>query len=516
MKKLYPLLLLVLILAACQAAPVENLVIEDSSMAQQSDPTDPMESADFTASLNASDWEDLQKFEVNLIPSAVPVLNRMASAPYYKLNFQIDKDLEYVSGLVEVRYVNQSEDVLKAIVFQLFPYVYGGSTELGDILVNQEPVQLSMEENVPVVNVIIEGGLAPGESCVITIPFTSSIPREMGGNYGLYGYFDDTLVLDGFYPLLALYDEGKWHLNITSNNGDIKYEEMSFYDVTATMPVDINAITTGQAISEQKDGDKKTIRYLAGPVREYYFAGSEKFVSVEEQVGDTLVISTSVEGTEDAIQHALEIGKASMEIYGEHFVAYPYAELDVVGTPMMALGMEYPGVSTVANSLYDLNSATYGTPNRVYLDSVVAHEMGHQWFFNLVGSDQIEEPWLDEAVVQYLVRIFYEDYYGQAAADSYKESWDGRWARVDYADIPIGKPSYDYDSSEYSPIVYGRGPYFIEALEDEMGDEVFADAMRIYVERYAWEIADAEAFKANMEMVCDCDLTNLFDEWVTP
>jgi hypothetical protein len=513
MKKQYPLLILALILAACQALPVGNQPNQETIQEQQSDTAEPF---DFTATLDASDWEDLRKFEVNLIPSAAPILDEMKSAPYYKLSFELDKELKNVRGLVEVRYVNQSSDVLDSIVFQLFPFVYGGTVDLGDILVNQEPAKLSMEENVPVVNVMMDGGLAPGDSCVITIPFTSSIPREMGGNYGLYGYFDETVVLDGFYPLLALYDEGEWHLNITSHNGDIKYEEMSFYDVTAKIPADMNAVTTGQAISEQNDGDMKTIHYLAGPVREYYFAGSEKFVSIEEQVGDTVLISTSVEGTEDAIQHALEIGKASMEVYSEHFVTYPYAELDVVGTPMMALGMEYPGVSTVANSLYDLNGATNGTPNRVYLDSVVAHEMGHQWFFNLVGSDQIEEPWLDESITQYLVRLFYEDYYGQAAAESYKDSWDGRWARVDYADIPIGKPSYEYESSEYSPIVYGRGPYFIEALEDKMGDDVFADALRDYVETYQWKIADSDEFKSSMESVCDCDLTTLFDEWVTP
>ena len=512
MKKQYPLLIMVLILAACQF-PGGKTNIDASVEEQKSGSSEPV---DFTASLEASDWEDLQKFEVNLIPSAVSVLGEMTSAPYYKLSFELDENMENVQGLVEVRYVNQSEDVLDYIVFQLFPYVYGGTVDLGDIFVDQEPAQLSMEENVPVVNVIINGGLAPGDACVITIPFTSSIPREMGGNYGLYGYFDETVVLDGFYPLLALYDEGEWHLNITSHNGDIKYEEMSFYDVTAKIPAEMNAVTTGQAIDEQKDGNVKIVHYLAGPVREYYFAGSEKFVSIEEQVGDTLLISTSVAGTEDAIQHALEIGRASMETYGNHFVTYPYAELDVVGTPMQALGMEYPGVSTVANSLYDLNGATYGTPNVVYLESVVAHEMGHQWFFNLVGSDQIEEPWLDESITQYLVRLFYEDYYGQAAAESYKASWDGRWARVDYADIPIGKPSYEYDSTEYSPIVYGRGPYFIEALEDEMGDEQFADAMRTYVEDYEWKIADAEEFKASMESICGCDLTNLFDEWVTP
>jgi hypothetical protein len=511
MKKQYPLMLLVLILAACQLMPAGNNIADPIE-----EPSDSMDPVTFTASLDASDREDLQKFEVNLIPSAVPILNQMADAPYYKLNFKLDENLENVEGQVEVRYTNRSEDVLDYIVFQLFPYVYGGTVELGDVLINQEPADLSMQENVPVVNVLVDGGLAPGESCVIRIPFTSSIPRVMGGNYGLYGYFDDIVVLDGFYPLLALYDDGEWHLNITSQNGDIKYEEMSFYEVAAQIPANMTAVTTGQAVGEQVEGDLKNISYLAGPVREFYFAGSEKFVSIEEQIGDTLLVSTSVEGTEDAIEYALEIGKAALRIYGEHYAVYPYAEVDIVGTPMQALGMEYPGVSTVANSLYDLDGFTFGTPNYTYLDTVVAHEMGHQWFFNLVGSDQIEEPWLDEAITQYIVGVYYEDYYGPEAADYYKDSWDGRWANVDYADIPIGKPSYEYDSSEYSPIVYGRGPYFLEALEDEMGRDVFSDAMRIYVEQYAWGIADGDDFKDTMEMVCDCDLTNLFDEWVTP
>ncbi|MBI9049366.1 MAG: M1 family metallopeptidase [Anaerolineaceae bacterium] len=499
MKKLCTLLLLAMTITACQVSPAAESV---EMMTDQ-------QIADF-------DWNDFTIFEENLIPEVYSVLDTLTTAPYYLLNFELDETLETVKGTVVVRYTNNSQDTLESLLFQLFPAVYGGWVDLGEITVNEQTVDVEANRSSVVVTIPLTETLMPGSSCVVRIPFESSIPRDMGGNYGLYGYFDEVVVLDGFYPLLALYDEGKWHMNITSFNGDIKFEEMSFYQVTGEMPSDLVAITTGQEIATQKSGDMKTVQYIAGPVREFYLAASEQFVTQEQQVGETNLLSTGMQGSEDAIAHAMEIGEASFQIYTDRFGVYPYSEMDVISTPMQALGMEYPGVATVTTRLYDLNGDMNGTPNRVYLDSVIAHEVGHQWFFNLVGNDQIEEPWLDEAITQYIVGLFYEDYYGPTAAQSYKESWAERWSRVDFSEIPIGKPSYAYDPSEYSPIVYGRGPYFIEALEAEMGSEIFGEALHHYVDDFGWQIATGDDFKAHMEAACECDLTNLFNEWVTP
>jgi len=183
---------------------------------------------------------------------------------------------------------------------------------------------------------------------------------------------------------------------------------------------------------------------------------------------------------------------------------------------MQALGMEYPGLTDIALNLYDLDANIRGTPAAVMLESTVAHEVGHQWFYNLVGSDQVDEPWLDESVVQYVTGLYYRDAYGASAEESFRQSWDSRWARIERAAIPIGRPAGDYDPTEYSPIIYGRGPYFLVALEEKLGADKFAAFLRDYVQTNEWGIGTGAAFRSLAEKHCGCDLGELFAEWVEP
>jgi hypothetical protein len=497
----YRLILMVFIflLGACQAPiPSERMELMDEL------PAEPLP------------WYDLAIFEQNLTAQASPVIQEMSTAPYYLLRFELDPSQQRIKGTLLLRYTNTSADQIPFLVFQLFPVVYGGRVILGEITVNEQPVSMELQENGSILYVDLPEVMNPGASVAVYIPFESTIPREMGGNYGLYGYFDDILVLDGFYPLLAVYDHGEWHHHITSPNGDIKYEEMSFYQVTAEIPSALKVISSGQVTRVVKHADLQTVTFIAGPVREFYMAASKNFVTYKRQIGDVLLLSTGLKGREDVIMYALDIGEGALLSYSARFGAYPYRELDLVSTPMLALGMEYPGVSTITSRYYELDISNLETANRDNLDSVIAHEIGHQWFFNLVGNDQMEEPWLDEALTQYLVGLFYEDYYNESAAEAYRESWNSRWGSVNFDEIPIGLPSYAYDPLTYGAIIYGRGPYFIEALENQLGEEKFMQALQNYFQAYEWHNATTNAFKQEMEAVCECNLNDLFAEWVYP
>ena len=72
----------------------------------------------------------------------------------------------------------------------------------------------------------------------------------------------------------------------------------------------------------------------------------------------------------------------------------------------------------------------------------------------------------------------------------------------------------DYKGREYGAIVYGRGPLFIAALAEQMGQDSFNEFLRDYAETYQWEIATGETFKQLAEKHCQCDLTDLFEGWV--
>ena len=186
-----------------------------------------------------------------------------------------------------------------------------------------------------------------------------------------------------------------------------------------------------------------------------------------------------------------------------------------MSTPTRALGIEYPGVFANALRIYDVTgSSSSGLPNTILLESTTAHETAHQWFYNLVGNDQLNEPWLDEATTQYATWKYYLDRYGEESAAGYYDSLRGRWARTDFADIPIGMAAGDYSGLEYGAIVYGRGPIFLDELAQKMGQERFDTFLRDYVDTFSWRIASGEDFQALAEEHCQCDLAGLFDEAV--
>ena len=150
------------------------------------------------------------------------------------------------------------------------------------------------------------------------------------------------------------------------------------------------------------------------------------------------------------------------------------------------------------------------------LESVIPHEVAHQWFYNVVGSDQIDEPWLDEGMAQYSTWLYYADVYGDAGAQGYRNSWDARMASVDRSDIPIGLSAATYVGREYSAIIYGRSAIFIETLAEIMGERAFKAFLKDYYQSHKWGIATSRTFKATAESNCDCDLSALFQEWVYP
>jgi len=181
---------------------------------------------------------------------------------------------------------------------------------------------------------------------------------------------------------------------------------------------------------------------------------------------------------------------------------------------MKALGIEYPGTVGITLREYDPDYDFNGVPSEVYLESTVAHEVGHQWFYNAVGNDQVDEPWLDEAITQYVTWLYYVDAYGPKGAEGYRSSWTDRWERVDRAEIPIGLPAGAYEGREYGAIVYGRGPLFVTALAQEMGQETFDAFLRDYYQTHKWGIGTGDAFRQLAQEHCQCDLSTLFEAWV--
>jgi aminopeptidase N len=182
---------------------------------------------------------------------------------------------------------------------------------------------------------------------------------------------------------------------------------------------------------------------------------------------------------------------------------YPYTELDLVDAPEAFGGLEYPGLVYI------------GTVGTSWLIEPTVHEVAHQWFYALIGNDQLVEPWLDEAIATYSEIIYYEELGYIGMATSLLDSWRAQLRNHPRNTTPIGLTVGEYESQwDYSLFVYLKGALFLEELRLQFGDDVFFEFMRAYFDGYRYGFSSGLDFQRYAEQACDCDLEPLFDLWV--
>ncbi len=457
------------------------------------------------------DWDDRSIYADGLVQSEQGVLDELPDASIYHISVTIGEELRSLQGQERIRYTNQETEPLDEIHFQLYPNMLGGSVQIRAASVNDVPVLAVLESGNTALRLPLASPLQPGENCVLQLDFTVNLPTEPGGNYGLLGYMNDILTLDGFYPSIPVYDAQGWHAGPVQPNADTTFNDASFYRVQVQAPESLVLVASGRAVESSRLDSWQNVIFAAGPARDFYLTASEKFQVLSTNVGETQVNSYAFKSNTRGAQLALNTAASAITHYSARFGAYPYTEFDVASTSLQgAYGIEYPGMTGINRELYDADNDA----NFSILEATVAHEVGHQWFYNLVGNDQGNEPWLDEAVTQYVTGLYFLDQYGAEGMNSYRASWLSRWDRVEQAGIPIGLAAGDYQGREYGAIVYGRGPLFVAALKERLGSDAFDALMRDYCQRYHWQISSAAGFRQLAEEHCQCDLTDLFQAWV--
>ncbi|MEM7346676.1 MAG: M1 family metallopeptidase [Chloroflexota bacterium] len=485
---------------------------ENSATPLPPTPTETPESTTIASTLFDIPWDDRTIFQSGLLDSEQAVLSQLPGATIYHLDLKIEADIVHLNGRQEIRYTNQEDQPLDKIVFRLFPNIAGGASIVTNVTVDGEAIEPTFTLEQSAMELPLSFPLQSGEQLVIGMDVSIEVPADQGGNYGTFAYLDQVMALAHFYPMIAVFDDEGWNVEIAPPIGDVVYADSSFYIVRITAPADQTVVASGVEVSREVAGDQQIITFAAGPMRDFYMAVSDTYVLTSRTVDGITINSYAPAALTEGSELTLDIAEASILSFNERFGPYPYTEFDLISTTTSALGIEYPGIVALLNDLYEID----GQPQGTLLEAVVAHEVAHQWFYALVGNDQVDEPWLDEAMAQFATTVYYSDVYGPSGGDRFRSSLERRWNRVDKADIAIGQPVRAYTPSEYGAIVYGRGPLFIEALSMAMTPEVFADFIKVYYQQYRWQIATGEDYKQLAEQFCDCDLTALFEEWVYP
>lgn len=343
--------------------------------------------------------------------------------------------------------------------------------------------------------------------------------EKKGGDYGLLAHGEDIASLASFFPIVARRKGDAWVKHDESTMGDLGGAGLSHVRLRLVVPSGARVATTGIVTKRgpyKKDdaGAREELRIVAGLVRDFSLLVSPKFEVATRNVGSVVVRSHYLGRDKSAGDRVLDYAAASLAVYEKRFGRYPYVDLDVVEAPLVggAGGVEFSGLVTIASMLYRpateglgaLGALLGGGGNLMekatgsMLEFTTAHEVAHQWFPGLIGSDSREHPYLDESLAQYSAVIYFVDRYDMARA----KQEASRQVAMNYQmmrmlgneDAPADRP-VDAFANEiaYAGLVYGKAPYLWSKIKLLVGDDAFFAGMSRYVTKNRFRTAAPRA-----------------------
>lgn len=403
-----------------------------------------------------------------------PTPTQTSGVTSISLNSSIDYDKALVRATEIVHYTNRTGRDLSSLVLHTPPPHFGFS--LDAINVNGAPANYNLD------GIVLEifFALEPDQSCEIELQFTVTLPEY--SQMKRTSLISGVLILGNWFPTMAVFEDGNWDRHQWSWIGDPFYTESTNFEVEITVDAPLVIASTGELVSHEDNHWK----FRAENVRDFAIA-----------VGPLLTKSIRLDGIEVTIFYTADeedlsnfiLAEAAEEIreMNASVGPYPYDSFDVVVVPTPSdrdyWGMEYPTI-IMLYGFEDLN-------DRRWVSIITRHETDHQWFYGIIGNDQLEEPWLDEAFAV----LFSEDVSGKILPGIDRSVWEfANW-------------------QEYSATIYTGGAVFLGQLRNLMGDDTFLSGMKDYYNRYKFGIADGKEFFAVMQSHSSRDLAPLFKRY---
>jgi transcriptional regulator with XRE-family HTH domain len=441
-------------------------------------------------------------------PPPTPTVTPM---PVYEgTSYTMDIHLNYPEHKLDVReridYTNVTSDTLPDLMLNVHPNNSRNTFKLNDVKVDMGDGELVQPEVFPLavtLRVELPRNLPPNEHVALFLDFTLNLPKINPGeefSSASFGYSKRAVSLGNWYPVLAPYREEKgWYGLTYFPVGDPYVTEVADYDVTITTTEGVVIASTGQ---ETRQGN--LWHFEVEKARSYAFAASDVYQVATAQAGDVAVHSYFFPNNQDAGQAALETAVQAVELFSELYTPYPYTDYRVAETEF-AGGMEFAGLTFLGSVFYD----EYDGTSRTTLTELAAHEVSHQWFYGLVGNDQLTQPWLDEALAQYSSFLYYEHYLPDDADWWWTFAVD-QWAPAGKIDSSI----YEFrNNRDYLDAVYRRGAEFVRDLRQTMGDPAFFAFLQDYQRRYAYRLVGSRDFFGLVQEFTTADLIPLQEEY---
>ena len=463
-----------------------------------------------------------------------------------QVNFTIDVRLSdssrSIDGFAKIEYINNSPDTLRFIWFHVWPNAYkNDKTAFSDQLLENgnkdfyfsdnsqrgyinrldfrvEGTRATMEDHpqhIDIIKVILPHPLAPGGTVHLETPFHVKMPHVFSRS----GYVDGAYQVTQWYPKPAVYDAKGWHPMPYLDQGEF-YSEFGDYDVRITVPVKFDVASTGELKKEESAGGYKTVQYVQDRVHDFaWFA--DKFSDVQQ---DTILLPSGrvikafcYNNSKDFKVNAMKYLKDAVHFRSAFIGEYPYSTVKVVqGRGDGEGGMEYPTITVIASEA-----------SGKALDFLIEHEVGHNWFYAILASNERQHPWMDEGMNSYYDKRYLKQKYGSVNTgllestlgknfitrrlpdDEMQFALDAVYAVKN--DQPVSTSSEEFTDYNYNTIAYLGTARWMEILEGSKGPGEFDKAMKAYYEQWKFKHPSPEDFRKTIESSMNIDTRFYFD-----
>lgn len=453
----------------------------------------------------------------------------------YKIDIRLDTVNHKLYGEQTVQFLNPTSESLERIAFHLYPNAFSDTNsvfcaedkqvrsdvasgnisqlDVSEIYISGQAIDSAMVEiKGTLMYVTLRNELPPGREIEIDLKFELTIPRAKV-RFGHNGRGD--YLLSHWYPILCGYQKGELIDREYYANSEF-FSNFGSYDVTMRLPSDLIVGSTG-SLSQIESEDTLSIWHAAADtVIDFAFACGKNFESFRS---DTLGITINYllnKESKELFERIDNITKYSLSFCSKRLFPYPYDNFTLVDFDCGSAGLELPGMIAIA-----ADGSRRGK-SLSWLDALIAHETVHEWFYGIIASNEIDEPWLDEGLTTYFTSKIIDSYLNVEPGISIFGY------RIEYDDIsriftlsreisyPIDLASYDYpDWFEYESAVYTRAGMTIECLEKAVGDSAFSGALKEYARRFRFKHPDTEDFEKTISAYLDSDLSEFYSQFIS-
>lgn len=444
---------------------------------------------------------------------------------FYKMELALNDEKKLLEGKQNVEFTNFYNKELTDLVFHLYADSYEkretrssldhllaaelpeeeiGYININKVLINNKKVKF-VEKN-QFLKISLPEALKPNEKVDIYIDFTLKIPKT---NDRL-GYNGDQYCLTNWYPILSIYDENNnsWDKKPFYIIGESNYSDSSKYSIDLTLPKDIVVASTGVKRGTSTNSSSKTVSFFADNVRDFALFMNRNYNVVSDTVNGIKVNSYYVPFKKEELENlgdeytpdcsakrALYFACEALNFFSEKFGDYPFDEFDIAETFLQGAAMEYPTI--IQMEKYEPLKSNPMDHELKFIDEAIVHEVGHQWWYSIVGNNEYTEAVLDESFTSFSTALYFEEKYGQYSSKGVKSDI---LRNFHPSQKKINRAVNTFETGhEFCDNVYTKGATVLQQLRVKMGEENFYGLLQDYFNEYKFKIATVEGFLDKVE-----------------